>query len=80
MHTHIYMYNTHTHTHTHKRLHHVSYGKESTCNVGDPGLILGWEDPLEEGMAPVFLPRESREQRSLGGYSPWGCKESDMTE
>ena len=24
-----------------------SAGKESTCNVGD----LGWEDPLEEGMA-----------------------------
>ena len=22
--------------------------KESACNVGDLGLILGWEDPLEE--------------------------------
>ena len=29
---------------------------------------------------PVFLPGESHEQRSLAGYSPWGCKESDMTE
>ena len=29
---------------------------------------------------PVFLPAESRGQRSLVGYSPWGCKESDMTE
>ena len=29
---------------------------------------------------PVFLPRESHRQRSLAGYSPWGCKESDMTE
>ena len=28
-----------------------SNGKESTCNVGDLGLIPGWEDPLEEGMA-----------------------------
>ena len=26
-------------------------GKESTCNVGDMGLILGWEDPLEKGKA-----------------------------
>ena len=26
-------------------------GKESTCNAGDPGSILGREDPLEEGMA-----------------------------
>ena len=29
---------------------------------------------------PVFLPGEFREHRSLEGYSPWGCKESDMTE
>ena len=29
---------------------------------------------------PVFLPGESHGQRSLAGYSPWGCKESDMTE
>ena len=42
---------------------------------------LGWEDPLEEGMAtPVFLPREFRGQRSLVHYSPWGGKESDMIE
>ena len=29
--------------------------------------------------APVFLPGEFHGQRSLAGYSPWGCKESDMT-
>ena len=29
---------------------------------------------------PGFLPGESHGQRSLGGYSPWGCKESDTTE
>ena len=28
---------------------------------------------------PVFLPGESRGQRSLARYSPWGCKESDTT-
>ena len=28
-----------------------SDGKESCCNVGDMGSILGLEDPLEEGMA-----------------------------
>ena len=27
---------------------------------------------------PVFLPGESHGQRSLVGYSPWGCKESDI--
>ena len=29
---------------------------------------------------PVLLPRKSHGRRSLEGYSPWGCKESDMTE
>ena len=44
--------------------------------------FLGRGDPLEEGMAtsPVFLPGESHGQRSLAGYSPWGRKESGMTE
>ena len=29
-----------------------SDGRESACNVGDLGLIPGWEDPLEKGPAP----------------------------
>ena len=29
---------------------------------------------------PVFLPEKSHGRRSLAGYSPWGLKESDMTE
>ena len=40
---------------------------------------LGREDPLEKGLAPVFLPGESHEQRSLAGYSPWGGKGQDTT-
>ena len=28
----------------------------------------------------VFLPWKSHGQRSLKGYSPWDCKESDMIE
>ena len=28
-----------------------SAGKESACNAGDWIRSLGWEDPLEEGMA-----------------------------
>ena len=31
--------------------HGSSDGKDSACNVGDPGLIPGQEDPLEKGMA-----------------------------
>ena len=29
--------------------------------------------------APVFLPEKFHGQRSLEGYSPWGCKESYTT-
>ena len=32
-----------------------------------------WQAP------PIFLPGEFHGQRSLVGYSPWGCKELDMT-
>ena len=43
---------------------------------------LGWEDPLEKGWSttPVFFPKESHEQRSLAGYSPWARKELDTTK
>ena len=43
---------------------------------------LGWGDPWRRARqpTPVFLPGESHGQRSLVGYSPWGHKESDMTE
>ena len=41
---------------------------------------LGLEDPLEQLPTPVLLPGEFHGLRSLVGYSPWGHKESDMTE
>ena len=43
---------------------------------------LGQEDPLEKEMTttPVFLPGKLHGQWSLVSYSPWCCKESDMTE
>ena len=39
---------------------------------------LGQKDLLEKEWlpTPVFLPGEFHGQRSLAGYSPWGCKES----
>ena len=59
-----------------------SDGKESACNAGDPGSILGkiLGNPREWQSTPIFLPGEFHGQRSLVGYSPWGCKELDMTE
>ena len=55
-----------------------SAGKESTCNAGNLGLIPGltrfpWR--RERLPIPVFWPGEFH-----GLYSPWGHRESDMTE
>ena len=60
-----------------------SDGKESTCNVGDLGLIPrlgrppggGHDNPLQYSCL-----ENPHGLRSLMGYSPWGHKESDMTE
>ena len=43
---------------------------------------LGQEDLLEKGMAThsSILPGKFHGRRRLVGYSPWGRKESDMTE
>ena len=61
-------------------------GKESACQcqrhkwcsfnlwVGKMPWRKEWQP------TPVFLLGKSHGQRSLGGYSPWGLKESDMTE
>ena len=55
-----------------------SDGKESACNVGNPGLIPGLgRSPGEER---ILTPGEFYGQRNLVGYSPCGRKESTMTE
>ena len=59
--------------------------KNLPANAGDEGdevQSLGQEDLLEEEWkpTPVFLPVQSHGQRNLVSYSPWGRKESDMTE
>ena len=41
---------------------------------------LGWEDPLEKGMASHSSILAWRIQWTEAGYSPWGHKELDTTE
>ena len=59
-------------------------GNESACNVGDLGVIpwLGrYPGGGEHGNLLQYSCLENPHgQRSLAGYSPRGCKESDMTE
>ena len=63
-----------------------SVDKESACQSRrhkrykfDPWVRkISWRRKWQP--TSVFLPGESHGQRSLVGYSPWGRKESDMTE
>ena len=57
--------------------------KEPVCQCRTHGLDpwvekIPWSRKWEP--TPGFLPGKSHGQRSLVGYSPWGCKELDMTE
>ena len=60
-----------------------SDGKEFAGNAGDLDLIPGsgrspWRRECQP--TPVLLLGELHGQRSLAGYSPWACKESDTIE
>ena len=46
--------------------------QETACHEGDQVQSLGWEDPLEEGMAThsVFLPGKSHGKRNLVNHGP----------
>ena len=59
-----------------------SDGKESACNARDLGSVPGSGRSHGEGNGNQlqFLPGEAHGQRSLVGYSPWGCKELDTIE
>ena len=60
-----------------------SDGKESPCNVGDLGSIpgSGRSPGGGNGNPPQYSCLENPHgQKSLVGYSPKGCKESDMTK
>ena len=61
-------------------------GKEPSCQCRRHEMwvqSLVWEDPLEESMAThysILTWRIPWTEFPGGLYSPWGCKESDMTE
>ena len=67
---------------------HISVGKESVCNAGDPGLIPGLGRSAAEGMGYPLqyswaslvaqlvknLPAMQETQETVSMlYSPWGC-------
>ena len=73
---HRYAY-TYIHTYTYEGFPGSSDGKESACNVGDPGSIPGsGRYPGEGNGNPLQYSRLG----NLIGYSLWGLKELDMIE
>ena len=64
-----------------------SDSKECACNAGDLDSIPELGRSPGEGMTTLQYSEENteclenpHEQKSLVGWSPWSCKESDMTE
>ena len=56
--------------------------KNLPANAGEASLSLGQEDPLEEEMAThsnILACKNPMEEEPVG-FSPWGLKESHMTE
>ena len=61
---------------------HLMWGDDSLkrpwcwerLRAGGEGGSRGWDGWSSRQPTPVFLPGEPHGQRSLVGYSPWGCK------
>ena len=64
----------------------LSHWKKLCCwerlRAGGKGGDRGWDGWMASQTRHEFqqIPGDSRGQRSLACYSPWGCKESDTTE
>ena len=64
----------------------VASGKEPTCQLRRCNRLefnpwvrkIPWRRPQQ--LTPISLRGEFHGQRSLAGYSPWGCREMEMTE
>ena len=54
--------------------------KSLLMKVKEESKKAGLQLNLQWQPTPVFLPGKSHGQRSLVGYSPWGHKQSNMTE
>ena len=57
-----------------------SDGKKAACNEGVPGLIPGLGRSSGEGNGNPLQFSCLENSMDRGGYSPWCCNESDMTE
>ena len=79
--THVPLSKRNTHTHTQASLM-VEMVKNLPAMWVTWVQSLSWENPLEKGMVTHcnIIHGILHGQRSLVGYSPWGCKELNRTE
>ena len=52
--------------------------KQETCGFDPQVKKIPWRKKWQP--TPGFLPGKSHGLKSLAGYSPWGCNESDTSE
>jgi len=70
-----------TQRHSYEKIYTALFTITKTCKRHRVDLWDGkifWRRAQQP--TPVFLPRESYEQRNLAGCSPHGCTVSDMTK
>ena len=53
--------------------------KNLPANVRNAGSVPGLGRSSGEGNGNLLLPGKYHEQRRLAGYSPWGCKETQLS-
>ena len=68
------------HSHSRMRAVAVDFAAIAACPSGPSGPSGPSCKVFRDKTCPVFLPGVSCGRRSLGGYSPWGHRESDTTE
>ena len=54
--------------------------KNLPANVRNAGSVPGLGRSSGEGNGNLLLPGKYHEQRRLAGYSPWGCKETQLSD
>ena len=54
--------------------------KNLPANVRNAGSVPRLGRSPGEGNSNLLLPGKYHEQRSLAGYSPWGCKETQLSD
>ena len=62
------------------QVHSLGWKDPLEEDMATQSSILAWRIPMDRGAWLAVASQAPHGQRSLAGYSPWGHKESDVTE